>query len=81
MSLYETFMLEELYTSLQNTAPRLPTSKPYGLSLTVLKAPNIPSVLIETGFISNLKDEKNLINPEYQQKLVNVIFMVISRYS
>jgi N-acetylmuramoyl-L-alanine amidase len=72
---FATLVLQEL-----KTVTRLHKSKPQGLSLGVLKAPDIPSVLIETGFISNLKDEKNLINPQYQQKLVNAIFMAISRY-
>ena len=72
---FATFVLDEL-----KKFTRLHKREPEVLNLAVLKAPDIPSVLIETGFISNLKDEKNLINPEYQQKLVNAIFRAISRY-
>ena len=33
----------------------------------VLKAPDIPSVLVETAFISNRDEEKRLPSPAYQQ--------------
>lgn len=46
----------------------------------VLKSPDIPSVLIETGFISNPNDEKNLNNPAYQQKLADSIAEGIEKY-
>lgn len=46
----------------------------------VLKSPDIPSVLIETGFISNPRDERNLSNPAYQQKLAKSIGEGIDKY-
>jgi len=46
----------------------------------VLKSPDIPSMLIETGFISNPSEEKNLRNPSYQQKLAEAISRGIGRY-
>ena len=46
----------------------------------VLKSPDIPSILIETGFISNPVEENNLINPRYQQRLINAIFVGIKNY-
>ncbi len=39
----------------------------------VLKAPDIPSILIETAFISNPEEEKRLNDPGYQDKLVDAI--------
>ena len=39
----------------------------------VLKAPDIPSVLIETAFLSNPKEEKNLNDATYQMKLAKAI--------
>jgi N-acetylmuramoyl-L-alanine amidase len=39
----------------------------------VLKAPDIPSILIETAFISNLEEERKLRNAQYQQKLAAAI--------
>lgn len=35
----------------------------------VLKSPDIPSLLVETGFLSNAKEEHNLVNPHYQNKI------------
>lgn len=39
----------------------------------VLKAPDIPSILIETGFISNPKEESKLTDKKHQQKLAKAI--------
>ncbi|MEW6120645.1 MAG: N-acetylmuramoyl-L-alanine amidase [Pseudomonadota bacterium] len=39
----------------------------------VLKAPDIPSILVETAFISNPEEEKRLNDPGYQDKLVDAI--------
>ena len=46
----------------------------------VLKSPDIPSILIETGFISNPREEKNLTSPAYQTQLTQAIFNGIKRY-
>ncbi len=59
---------------------KLHKKKPEGLSLAVLKSPDIPSVLIETGFISNPREEKNLNSKRHQQKLATAIFKAIDNY-
>jgi N-acetylmuramoyl-L-alanine amidase len=46
----------------------------------VLKSPDIPSILVETGFISNPKEEKNLTNPAYQTRLSQAIFYGVKTY-
>ncbi|MDR1936700.1 MAG: N-acetylmuramoyl-L-alanine amidase [Candidatus Accumulibacter sp.] len=46
----------------------------------VLKAPDIPSILIETAFISNPKEEKRLNDEAYQNKMANAIMAGIRRY-
>jgi N-acetylmuramoyl-L-alanine amidase len=46
----------------------------------VLKSPDIPSILIETGFISNPREEKNLANASVQQTLAQAIFRGIKTY-
>ena len=46
----------------------------------VLKAPDIPSILIETAFISNPEEEKKLKNPAYQGRMADAIFTGIKRY-
>jgi N-acetylmuramoyl-L-alanine amidase len=46
----------------------------------VLKAPDIPSILVETAFISNPEEEKRLASSAYQNQLVGAIFVGIRRY-
>ncbi len=46
----------------------------------VLKSPDIPSVLIETAFISNPDEEKRLRNSNHQQKLAVAIFNGVRNY-
>jgi N-acetylmuramoyl-L-alanine amidase len=46
----------------------------------VLKAPDIPSILVETAFISNPGEEEKLRDPEYRRELVDAIATGIRRY-
>jgi N-acetylmuramoyl-L-alanine amidase len=46
----------------------------------VLKAPDIPSILIETAFISNPEEEAKLLDESYQNKLADAIVTGIRRY-
>ncbi|MBL0121577.1 MAG: N-acetylmuramoyl-L-alanine amidase [Betaproteobacteria bacterium] len=46
----------------------------------VLKAPDIPSILIETAFISNPDEEKKLRDAAYQNKMADAIADGIKRY-
>ena len=46
----------------------------------VLKAPDIPSILVETAFISNPEEEKRLNNEKYQNKMAEAILAGIRRY-
>ncbi|MBP7658929.1 MAG: N-acetylmuramoyl-L-alanine amidase [Burkholderiaceae bacterium] len=46
----------------------------------VLKAPDIPSVLVETAFISNPHEEKRLADPDYQNKVARAIHAGIRSY-
>jgi N-acetylmuramoyl-L-alanine amidase len=46
----------------------------------VLKAPDIPSILVETAFITNPDEEKRLKDEAYQDKLVGAIVSGIKRY-
>lgn len=41
--------------------------------LVVLKAPDVPSVLVETGYMSNLDDATLLFSPEGQRKIASAI--------
>ena len=46
----------------------------------VLKAPDIPSVLVETAFISNPTEEQRLVSPQYQNDLADALMKGIERY-
>lgn len=46
----------------------------------VLKAPDIPSILVETAFISNPEEERKLRDPDYQRELVSAVAEGIARY-
>jgi N-acetylmuramoyl-L-alanine amidase len=46
----------------------------------VLKTPNVPSILVETAFISNPQEEKKLKNRAYQDRLARALLAGIKRY-
>ncbi len=46
----------------------------------VLKAPDIPSILVESAFISNPEEEAKLRDPDYQAQLVRALAVGIQRY-
>ncbi len=46
----------------------------------VLKSPDIPSILVETGFISNRHEERNLRDPNYQRKLAKAMLRGVRSY-
>jgi len=49
-------------------------------SFAVLKAPDVPSILIETAFISNPEEEARLNNHEYQDQIAEAILKGIRNY-
>jgi N-acetylmuramoyl-L-alanine amidase len=49
-------------------------------SFAVLKAPDVPSILVETAFISNPQEEKRLNDEAYQDKLARAILEGIREY-
>lgn len=46
----------------------------------VLKAPDMPSILIETAFLSNPKEERKLRSSKHQQKIANAVFAGIKAH-
>lgn len=59
---------------------KLHKKEPQSASLGVLKAPDIPSILVETGYISNVAEEQKLKNPAHQQKIANAVFRALRNY-
>jgi N-acetylmuramoyl-L-alanine amidase len=58
----------------------LHNTKPINTSLAVLRSPQIPSVLVETGFISNPTEEKLLFQRAHQDKLAQSISKAVVKY-
>lgn len=53
---------------------------PEHASLGVLRSPDIPSILVETGFISNRSEEQLLVSDDYQERLVIAIHQGLHNY-
>jgi len=47
----------------------------------VLKAPDVPSVLLELGYLSNAKDEKQLRDPQWRQKAAESIVRAVAKFA
>ncbi|MBB1268297.1 N-acetylmuramoyl-L-alanine amidase [Shewanella sp. SR44-3] len=63
-----------------NSVTKLHKHKPEAASFAVLKSPDIPSILVETGFISNPYEERQLKSGVYQDKLARAIHSGVLRY-
>lgn len=59
---------------------KLHRKEPQAASLGVLKAPDIPSILVETGYISNHNEEQKLRTASHQQKLATAIFRALKKH-
>ncbi|WP_140180454.1 N-acetylmuramoyl-L-alanine amidase AmiC [Providencia stuartii] len=59
---------------------RLHKNKVDQAGFAVLKAPEIPSILVETAFISNLEEERKLKTAKFQQQMAESIFHGIKAY-
>ncbi len=59
---------------------RLHSKRVEQASFVVLKSPDIPSILVETGFITNLAEEKKLRTSKYQKKIANAIHRALGEY-
>ncbi|WP_426142493.1 N-acetylmuramoyl-L-alanine amidase [Pseudomonas sp. DWP3-1-2] len=46
----------------------------------VLKSPDVPSILVETGFISNVRDSQRLVTARHQQAVAEGLFTGLQRY-
>lgn len=46
----------------------------------VLKSPDVPSILVETGFISNPRDSQRLVTARHQQAVADGLFEGLQRY-
>jgi len=68
-----------LVGELKKSIKLLRTSHRYA-GFAVLKSPNIPSTLIELGYLSNRTDEKNLKSPRYRNGIGQALLRAADRY-
>ncbi|MFC3396780.1 N-acetylmuramoyl-L-alanine amidase AmiB [Brenneria rubrifaciens] len=59
---------------------RLHKRRPEHASLGVLRSPDIPSLLVETGFISNVEEERLLGSNAYQEKIAYAVYQGLISY-
>ncbi|ACA88429.1 N-acetylmuramoyl-L-alanine amidase [Shewanella woodyi] len=59
---------------------KLHKHKPESASFAVLKSPDIPSILVETGFISNHKEERLLSQREHQNNIAKAVHKGVLKY-
>ncbi|MGF1698693.1 LysM peptidoglycan-binding domain-containing protein [Vibrio lamellibrachiae] len=76
----EGYKLATTILSEMGKVAKLHNSKPINTSLAVLRSPQIPSVLVETGFISNPTEEKLLFQRSHQDKLARSITKAVVKY-
>ncbi len=62
------------------TVTRLHKEKVEQAGFMVLKAPEVPSILVEVGFISNPKEAYNLSDAKHQTKIAKAIFQGLKNY-
>ncbi|VEJ08666.1 N-acetylmuramoyl-L-alanine amidase [Actinobacillus delphinicola] len=58
----------------------LSRNTPQHASLGVLRSPDIPSILVETGFVSNPQEERQLNSLAYRKKLAFMIYESLAQY-
>ncbi|NHH99540.1 N-acetylmuramoyl-L-alanine amidase [Oceanimonas sp. MB9] len=76
----DSYAISEHILSEMAKVVRLHKRKPEHASLAVLKSPDIPSLLIEAGFISNPHEERLLLSAEHQQKIARAVFNGVKSY-
>jgi len=59
---------------------KLHNKTPQHGNFAVLKSSDIPSIMVETGFISNYQDERNLNSTKHQQKIAQAIHNGLHKY-
>ena len=72
-------LADAVVDSLHGKINRLPKTHRFA-GFRVLKAPDIPSTLIELGFLSNAADERLLLSPEYRDLVVMSVARGIDRF-
>ncbi|HEY3698902.1 MAG TPA: N-acetylmuramoyl-L-alanine amidase, partial [Spongiibacteraceae bacterium] len=59
---------------------RLHSKRVEQAAFVVLKSPDTPSILVETGFVSNPKEARRLASSDYQKQIAHAIFNGVDHY-
>ncbi|QJR81382.1 AMIN domain-containing protein [Alteromonas pelagimontana] len=79
-SMSASYALSQNVLSEMRTVTPLHKRAPQAASFAVLTAPDIPSILVEVGFISNPQEEKNLNWSTHRQRLARAMFNAAKSY-
>lgn len=79
-SMASSYDLGELVIDEMRDVTKMHKKQPQSASLAVLTSPDIPSILVELGFISNPQEEKNLNWAKHREKLASSVFEAITTY-
>jgi len=71
---------ETLISSLQGATSVLPQLPHRAAGFAVLKAPDVPAVLIELGYLTNLKDENEMATEAWRNRVADVISAAINAH-
>ncbi|MBR1778734.1 MAG: N-acetylmuramoyl-L-alanine amidase [Alphaproteobacteria bacterium] len=76
---HSSYFAEKLMTEIRKEITVLPNSHRFA-GFAVLKSPDVPSVLIEMGYLSNKEEEKLLRQASYREKLAKATVHAIDSY-
>jgi N-acetylmuramoyl-L-alanine amidase len=79
-SMRESFRFAELFLQNMKAVNHLKYSHYRQANFIVLKAPDIPSVLVETAFITNKEDERMLNQTDFQERFAKALTATIQKY-
>lgn len=79
-SISSSYSLSKEVVRHMSAVTRMHKSHPQSASFGVLKSPDIPSILVETGFISNPTEERQLSQREHQYKLARALLKAVKSF-
>jgi N-acetylmuramoyl-L-alanine amidase len=68
-----------LVGELRGVSKTLPNAHRFA-GFAVLKAPDVPSILLEMGFLSNRDDERQLTDPAHRARMGDAVVQAVARY-
>ncbi len=74
-------LADQLVAGIAGSVGKIRSRPRLSAGFSVLKAPDIPSVLIEFGFMSNPSDLNNLTNASWRQKVIRGLTLALDRWS